>query len=42
MNPLDLIISPAFAQAAGQPAGGGLFGGGLGGLLYPISLIGIL
>ena len=41
-NPLDLIISPAFAQAAGQPAGGGLFGGGLGGLLFPIILIGIM
>ena len=42
MNPLDLIISPAFAQAAGQPAGGGLFGGGLSGLLFPIILIGIM
>ena len=41
-NPLDLIISPAFAQAAGQPAGGGLFGGGLGGLLFPIILVGIM
>ena len=41
-NPLDLIISPAFAQAAGQPAGGGLFGGGLGGLLFPIILIAVM
>ena len=41
-NPLDLIISPAFAQAAGQPAGGGLFGGGLGGLLFPIILVAIM
>jgi len=42
MNLLDLLISPAFAQAAGQPAPGGLFGGGLGGLLFPIILIGVM
>lgn len=42
MNPIDLIISPAMAQAAGQPAPGGLFGGGLGGLLFPIILIAIM
>jgi preprotein translocase subunit YajC len=33
MNLLDLLISPAYAQAAGQPAPGGLFGGGILGLL---------
>ena len=42
MNLLDLLVSPAFAQAAGQPAPGGLFGGGLGGLLFPIVLIGVM
>lgn len=42
MNLLDLLISPAFAQAAGQPAPGGLFGGGLGGLLFPVILIGVM
>jgi len=42
MNLLDLVISPAYAQAAGQPASGGLFGGGLGGLLFPIILIGVM
>ncbi len=42
MNLLDLLISPAFAQAAGQPAPGGLFGGGFGGLLFPIVLIGVM
>ncbi|MEO5629435.1 MAG: preprotein translocase subunit YajC [Thermomonas sp.] len=42
MNPLDFLIAPAFAQAAGQPASGGLFGGGLGGLLFPIILVGIM
>lgn len=40
MNLLDLLIAPAYAQA--QPAPGGLFGGGLGGLLFPIALIAIM
>ena len=38
MNLLDLLVSPAYAQAAGQPAPGGLFGGGILGLL-PMFLI---
>jgi preprotein translocase subunit YajC len=42
MSLLDLLISPAYAQAAGQAAPGGLFGGGLSGLLFPIVLIGIM
>lgn len=42
MNLLDLLISPAYAQAAGQPAPGGMFGGGLGGLLFPVILIGVM
>ena len=42
MNLLDLIIAPAYAQAAGQPAPDGLFGGGLGGLLFPVILIGVM
>ena len=42
MNLLDLLISPAFAQATGAPAPGGLFGGGLGGLLFPIILIAVM
>ncbi len=42
MSLLDLLISPAHAQAAGQAAPGGLFGGGLSGLLFPIILIGIM
>ncbi|WP_140909093.1 preprotein translocase subunit YajC [Cognatiluteimonas lumbrici] len=41
MNPIDLFVPPAMAQAAGQ-APGGLFGGGLGGLLFPIILIAIM
>ena len=41
MNLLDFFISPAYAQAAGQPSGG-LFGGGLGGLLFPIILIAVM
>ena len=39
---LDLLVAPAYAQAAGQPAPGGLFGGGLGGLLFPVVLIGVM
>ena len=42
MTLLDLIVSPAYAQAAGQPAAGGLFGGGLGGLLFPLVLVGVM
>jgi preprotein translocase subunit YajC len=42
MNLLDLLIAPAYAQTAGQPAPGGLFGGGLGGLLFPVALIAIM
>ena len=42
MNLLDLVISPAHAQAAGQAAPGGFFGGGLTGLLFPILLIGVM
>ena len=42
MSLLDLLISPAYAQAAGQPAPGGLFGGGLTGLLFPVILIAIM
>ena len=42
MTLLDLLISPAHAQAAaGQGAPGGLFGGGLG-LLFPLLLIGVM
>ena len=42
MDLLDLLISPAHAQAAaGQAAPGGLFGGGLG-LLFPLILIGVM
>ena len=42
MNLLDFVIAPAYAQAAGQPAQGGLFGGGITGLLFPILLIGVM
>ena len=42
MNLLDLVIAPAYAQAAGQPAPGGLFGGGLSGLMLPVLLIGVM
>src|SRR3990170_8619739 len=38
MNLLDLVIAPAFAQAAGQPAAGG-FGMSL---LFPVLLIGVM
>ena len=37
-NPLDLLISPAYAQAAGQPAAGG----GLSFLIMPIVLIAVM
>ncbi|GAB3387970.1 preprotein translocase subunit YajC [Lysobacter fragariae] len=37
MNLLDLVIAPAYAQAAGQPQGLGGFG-----LLMPIALIAIM
>ena len=39
MTLLDLFISPAHAAA---PAPGGLFGGGMGGLLFPILLIAVM
>jgi preprotein translocase subunit YajC len=42
MTLLDLLISPAYAQATGTPTPGGLFGGGLGGLLFPVILIGVM
>ena len=42
MNLLDFIIAPAHAQAAAQGAQGGLFGGGLTGLLFPLLLIGVM
>ena len=42
MNLLDFVIAPAHAQAAGQAAPGGLFGGGLTGLLFPLLLIGVM
>ncbi|MEJ7745866.1 MAG: preprotein translocase subunit YajC [Luteimonas sp.] len=42
MNLLDLLISPAYAQAAGQPAPSGLFGGGLLGMLPLVALFGIM
>jgi preprotein translocase subunit YajC len=41
MNLLDLLIAPAHAQAAGQPAPGGLFGG-ISGMLLPIVLFGVV
>ena len=41
MDLLDLLISPAHAQAATPAASGGLFGGGLG-MLFPLILIGIM
>ena len=42
MDLLDMIIPPAHSQATGPPAAGGLFGGGLGGLLFPIILVAIM
>lgn len=42
MNPLDFLIAPAYAQAAAPAAPGGMFGGGLGGLLFPIALVAIM
>ena len=42
MNPIDFLISPAFAQAAAPAATGGLFGGGMGGLLFPIVIIAVM
>jgi preprotein translocase subunit YajC len=42
MTLLDLVVSPAYAQAAGQSAPGGLFGGGLSGLMLPIILVGVM
>jgi preprotein translocase subunit YajC len=41
MTLLDLLISPAHAQAATPAASGGLFGGGLG-MLFPLILIGVM
>ena len=38
MTLLDMLVTPAYAQATGQPAPGGLFGGGILGLL-PMFLI---
>lgn len=46
MNPIDFLIDaivpPAFAQAAAPAAPGGLFGGGMGGLLFPVIIIGVM
>lgn len=42
MNLLDFLIAPAFAQAAGQPAPGGLFGGGLMGILPMVVIFGVM
>jgi preprotein translocase subunit YajC len=42
MNLLDLLIAPAYAQAAGQPAPGGLFGGGLMGILPMVLIFGVM
>ena len=41
MSLFDLLIAPAHAQAT-QPAPGGLFGGGMSGLLFPIILLAIM
>ncbi|MDB6164406.1 MAG: yajC [Xanthomonadaceae bacterium] len=40
MTLLDLLIAPAYAQAATQPAPGGLFGGGILGFLPMILIFG--
>ena len=37
---LDLTISPAYAQATGQSAPGGLFGGGIAGILPMVLIFG--
>ena len=42
MNLLDFVIAPAHAQAAGQAAPGGLFGGGLLGMLPMSAIIGVM
>ena len=42
MNLLDFVIAPAHAQAAGQATRGGLFGGGLLGMLPMIAIIGVM
>ncbi|ALN85012.1 preprotein translocase, YajC subunit [Lysobacter capsici] len=42
MNLLDLLIAPAHAQAAAAAPQGGLFGGGLGGLILPLVLIAVM
>ena len=41
MTLLDLLIPPAYAQAATAPASGGMFGG-VGGMLLPLVLIGVM
>ncbi|MGJ7903810.1 preprotein translocase subunit YajC [Lysobacter sp. 1R34A] len=41
MNLLDLLIAPAYAQAAGAPAPGG-FLGSAGGFVLPLILIGVM
>lgn len=41
MNLLDLLIAPAYAQAA-PAAPGGLFGGGMGGLIFPLVLLAVM
>ena len=42
MNLLDLLIAPAYAQAAPAAAPGGLFGGGIGGFIFPLALLGVM
>jgi preprotein translocase subunit YajC len=42
MNLLDLLIAPAHAQAAAAAPQGGLFGGGLTGLILPLVLIAVM
>jgi preprotein translocase subunit YajC len=41
MTLLDLLIPPAYAQAATAPAPGGMFSG-VGGMLLPLVLIGVM